>query len=351
MKKIAICLAVISLLLNSSVLYSQSHPSDATVCAGGTATFTIDFFTGNNYQWQADHSGNFIDIPNGGAFSGANTNTLTISGCVTNMDNASFRCEVTSRFGKVYTNPAKLYVRGITSQPSTQTICSGTSRVFSVNATTTSGSPTYTWQYSTNNSNWYTISSGGSGSPGYSNYTTRNLTVSNPPSTYYFRCRVAYTSPSCSQYSNTAVFYNDYPMINSSPADRNVCYGGSTTLSVTTSEPGLTYQWQRVYYQEGIPPIPGMWVDLDISNGGGSPGYSGATTPTLTVSNITFDYSGDSYYRCRVTNCNGYSFSGGATTTVVYSPNITSHPANRKICAGTGTSFSVNASGYNLSYR
>ncbi len=354
MKKFAICLAVLSLLLNSHELYSQL-PDETSVCAGETVTFTVDYYYYNSYQWQLLDGTTWRDIINIHAFSGATSNSLTISNCSANLDNAQFRCEVKYKLnGSIsYSNIAVLYVRGISSHPVSRSICDGTSMVFSVNATRTDKFTKYSWQYSTNGvSGWTTISSSGSGNPGYSDYTTKSLTVSNPPSTYYFRCRVTYSFPSCSQYSNSAGFHNEgNPVINSNPVDRNVCYGSSTTLSVTTNEPGLSYQWQRVYYQEGIPPFQGMWLNLDLTDGGGSPGYSGSTTPTLTVSNITFDYSGNSYYRCCVTNCNGYSLSGGATTTVVYPPSITSHPANRRICAGTGTSFSVNATGYNLTYR
>ena len=352
MKKLIFLITAISFLLIFNPAYSQTHPSDAIVCAGSNAVFSISYPSAATFQWQAYSGGLWANIPNGGNVSGATTTTLTITGCAVNMDRTAVRCRITSASGTIYTNQARLYVLGIINQPVNRSICSGTSAVFSVTATTTYKVPSYAWQYSTNGVNWYTISTGGSGSPGYSGYNTASLTVTNPPSTYYFRCRVTYTSPSCTEYSNVAIFYNNsLPEINSQPVNRNVCYGGSTTFSVTVNEPGVTYQWQRVYYQEGIHPIPGMWVALDLDNGGGSPGYSGVTTPTLTVSNITFDWTDQSGYRCVVTNCNGERQSTGASYTVVYPPSITLHPASKKICAGSGTTFGVNVNGYNLNFR
>ena len=71
-----------------------TQPSDATGCnpsfvvsVTGTPTLT--------YQWQEDNGSGFTDISNGGIYSGATTNSLSITGADLTMDGYLYRCIAT----------------------------------------------------------------------------------------------------------------------------------------------------------------------------------------------------------------------------------------------------------------
>lgn len=83
------------------------HPSDQTVLAGETATFTV-VATGTAplaYQWQA----NQINITDGGGITGSATTTLQIPDCQLS-DEADYRCVVTNNYGTATSNAASLTV-------------------------------------------------------------------------------------------------------------------------------------------------------------------------------------------------------------------------------------------------
>ena len=85
------------------------------------------------------------------------------------------------------------------------------------------------------------------------------------------------------------------PTITQQPSPQTVCAGDVATFTVVATGSGtLTYQWQK--------------NAANLSNGGH---YSGATTPTLTVSSA--DPSDIGNYRCQVTNASGTTPSNSAT--------------------------------------
>lgn len=69
------------------------QPVDQTTNIGDNAVFTFtDVLDNPTYQWQIDEGTGFVDLANGGQYSGVTTNTLTVS-TVTMANNAnSFRC-------------------------------------------------------------------------------------------------------------------------------------------------------------------------------------------------------------------------------------------------------------------
>ena len=125
------------------------------------------------------------------------------------------------------------------------------------------------------------------------------------------------------------------PAISQSPSSTSVNAGQTATFNVTaTGSAPLTYQWQSK-------PSGGS----TFSN---IPGATGAsyTTPALTLTD-----SG-SQYRSVVTNSAGTATSAAATLTVsLAAPAITQNPASASIVTGQTASFTVAASGGNLSYQ
>jgi len=101
-----------------------------------------------------------------------------------------------------------------------------------------------------------------------------------------------------------------------------------------------TYQWQLN--------TANGWVNL--TNGAV---YSGVNTATLNLTNLTMPLSGYQF-RCLLSSSgcpSSVSTSATATLTVQALPTLTGQPTATAICVGSGTSFSVAASGTGLTYQ
>lgn len=84
-----------------------SHPANASANAGGVATFSVTA-TGSalNFQWRRGTT-NLVD---GGAISGANSATLTITGVTAGDAGADYNCVVSNGCGSATSNNASLTV-------------------------------------------------------------------------------------------------------------------------------------------------------------------------------------------------------------------------------------------------
>ena len=102
-------------LFNSSpYLFITSQPTDVSAPLGTTAHFSIvDTNVGDAYQWQVNTGLGFSDLGASGAYSGVTTQTLTITGVTSSMNNNQYRCAVagpdgcsdTSAYGRLFTGP------------------------------------------------------------------------------------------------------------------------------------------------------------------------------------------------------------------------------------------------------
>jgi subtilisin-like proprotein convertase family protein len=79
------------------------QPSNRSVCVGGTTSFTVTAPGGPfSYQWQETRNNGLTwsNVSNGGVYSGATTNTLTLTGVTRSapidMNNFRYRCVVTT---------------------------------------------------------------------------------------------------------------------------------------------------------------------------------------------------------------------------------------------------------------
>jgi subtilisin-like proprotein convertase family protein len=110
--------------------------------------------------------------------------------------------------------------------------------------------------------------------------------------------------------------------ITSSPASASVTCGGNTSFSFAVSGSLPVYSW------EWRPNSSSAW--FTVTNGGI---YSGATTPTLTLTNVTAAYSGYQYRAVVVGGCSATDVSQTATLTV--NPIVAVvNPASATICLG-----------------
>lgn len=158
-------------LLNVGAVAIVTNPSvSAVVCENGNTAITVAA-TGNNltYQWQlsTNGGGSWNPIGNGGVYSTATTNSLTITGATNSMNNYQYRVIVgttactpaTSTASVLTVNPLLPATVSIAASPG-NSICAGTSVTFTATPTNGGATPIYQWYLNGTpvgtNSNTYT---------------------------------------------------------------------------------------------------------------------------------------------------------------------------------------------------
>lgn len=314
-----------------------AQPSNVTVCAGNPATFSITAATATSFQWQISTDGGitYNNQGNGGGYSGATTNTLTINPTTAGMNGNRYRCIASTQCGSTTSSAGILTVNtapAITAQPTNVSTCTGASAQFCVTAT--GSGLTYQWQ----------VSPTGCGGP-WSNiagattncYTIASATSGQNGSAY--QCIVTGTCAPTTVTSNCATLSVATTLsITGQPVDATVCEGSNTSFTVTAAGAG-TYQWQ-VSTDGGI-------TYNNVTNTGV---YGGATAATLTITGATAAMN--TYkYRCNLTSTCGNATSNVVTLTVNTLPVVTSSPVSATACTGTNQTFSVTATGTGISYQ
>ncbi|QYJ67742.1 T9SS type B sorting domain-containing protein [Flavobacterium litorale] len=101
--------------MHSAVITStiSTHPSSESICEAEDASFTVEVSndTGFTYQWKTiDEFGNWANIVDNAQFSGATTNTLSITNADIDLDITQYYCEITSASCTLISNAAQLTV-------------------------------------------------------------------------------------------------------------------------------------------------------------------------------------------------------------------------------------------------
>ncbi len=280
-----------------------TQPANQTVCAGQSATFSV-VATGANltYQWRKGA----VNI------AGATSASFTISSVVAG-DAGSYDVVITNVCGTVTSNAATLTVNpatAITTQPVSQTVCVGQPATFTVVAT--GANLTYQWR-----KNGVNIA----GATGAS--FTIAATAAGDAGSY----DVVVTGACGTVTSNAATLtVNPATAITAQPANQTVCAGQPATFTVTATGANLTYQWRK----NGV-------------------NIAGATSNSFTIAATAAGDAGS--YDAVVTGTCGAVTSNAATLTVNPATAITTQPANQTVCAGQPATFSVVATGANLTYQ
>lgn len=221
-----------ALLSVSSDITITGNPTDKTVCEGTNTSFVAAASgTGLSYQWQVSTNGggSWADVSNGGVYSGATTNTLSLTGVMPSMNTYQYRCVVSNPPCNPGTTTAAMLTVNtfpqITAQPQSATICESQGNTFSVSATTGIGLLTYQWQVSTNGgSSWINITGATS-----SSYAVSLATAGANGYQY----RVMVTAGCGTVTSNAATLtVNTYPVITLGSIPTVICVSdASVTLS------------------------------------------------------------------------------------------------------------------------
>ncbi|WP_396141900.1 GEVED domain-containing protein, partial [Flavobacterium sp.] len=306
----------------TSVTINQALTSDfaydvATYCTNqGTATPTM---TGAAGTFTASPAGLSINAATGAitlASSAAGTytvtNTVVVAGCANSVTTAS-----------VTVNSAVV----ITTQPSSVSQLPGDNSSFSVAATGTGLA--YQWQVND-----------GTGYVDISGATTNSLTltaVTTEMNGYLYQVVVSGAAACNSVTSSAALLTVSTAAIATHPANFTACNEGANTatFAVTTTGTVTSYQWQ-------LSTNGTTWSD--ITNGGI---YANADTATLSLSGLTLA-NDTNQFRCVL---NGVVNSNAATLTIKTAVAITTQPSNTAGCSAGSASFTVAASGSDLSYQ
>ncbi len=276
------------------------QPVSQMVCEGAPVTFGVEA-TGTEplaFQWMKD--GLIIDNATASSFSIPNATTNDIG---------TYSVTVSNSCGQIESEAAALVLNvkpSIVAQPTSQTVCEGSSVTFGVEAT---GTEPLAFQWMRDGrvidnatADSYSISSTTAGDIG-----TYSVAVSN----------------SCGQIESevATLALNVKPSILVQPVSQTVCDGAPVTFAVeaTGTEP-LAYQWMK----------DGRVIDNATANS-----YS---IPIAAVADI-------GSYAVTVSNSCGQIDSEVATVALYVGPSIIVQPASQTVCEGSSVMFSVEATG------
>jgi hypothetical protein len=296
--------SIAATLTVNAVTVINTQPSAQTVCAGTSASFTVAATGANlSYQWRKG----------GTNITGATSATYTIAN-TTSTDAGNYDVIVTGSCGSETSNAVSLTVNPatlITTQPSAQTVCAGTSASFTVAATGTNLS--YQWR------------KGGTNITGATNATYTITTTSSTDGGSY---DVIVTGSCGAQTSNAvSLTVNAVTAITTQPTAQTSCAGSAATFSVSATGTNLVYQWRK-----------------------GSTNITGATAASYTINSVAAADAG--YYDVVITGTCSTVTSNAVTLTVNPVTAITTQPIAQTVCSGSAASFSVTATGSgSLSYQ
>ncbi len=343
--------AAATLSVSGNVTFSND-PDDITVCSGGDTMFVANAsipqgtFT---YGWQVSTDGganwSAITLPSGvyshsqtGAIN-SGTDTLFISN-VAGLYNYRYRAVAfATDCDSVVSKEARLTVEGplsVLDHPDNVTECSGNAVQFCADIDNPGGASQlqYRWQLSTNGgSTWSNLVNntiyGGTG--------TECLVISNVAGMHNYQVRLRVGTTTCNViYTNAATITVEGPItVTTNPVNQRLCSGDGVTFTSTANvgtAGTLSYQWQ-VSSDNGV-----LWTNIGAGTDGGV--YSGFTTTTLTVSDVTGLYGRCYRLRFNTAECSNV-FSTRACLTVEGPISITTDPVDITECSGDPVFFTV----------
>ncbi|MBP7077064.1 MAG: T9SS type A sorting domain-containing protein [Bacteroidales bacterium] len=338
---------------------SAATQTNSIICQGGSTIYSSNLTGGTGtvaYQWQysADgitYSNVATGTPTGATYTNATSATMTIGG-ISAIGTYYYQLYATIA-GNGCTSPvtsASATVQ-VVADPSltaasrtNSIICQGGSSVYSSSLSNGTGTFTYQWQYSPNNSSWSNVITGTPAGAAYTNPTTTSMTVSGitVTSTYYYRLSATTTGNGCTSpiYSLSAsvqvVADPSDPSATKSPNTSNVCVGDILTLTGVTDNGGGTGTCNIEYCYS--------------TNAGNTYSSWSTSLPSFAATGT------DNRIKIRK-NCNGIGCDISPENTYIWSVDATSvsgtassNPAS-EICAGTTALLSLTGNTGNIQWQ
>jgi N-acetylneuraminic acid mutarotase len=292
-----------TLTVNAGTTSITTQPQAQVHCAGGSATFSVAASGSSlGYQWRKD----------GVNISGATSGSFTLNNLV-QADAGNYDVVVSGACGNLTSTPAALTINAatsITTHPQSRSVCANTGTSFTVAAS--GANLTYQWRKDGVN---------------IPNATAATYAISATTAADAGNYDVVVSGTCGSLTSTPAVLtVNAVTAITAQPQALVRCSGGSATFSVTASGANLAYQWRK----DGV-------------------NISGATSGSFTINSLVQTDAGS--YDVVVSGTCGSQTSAPAPLTVNAATSVTTQPQAQTVCANTGTSFTVAASGTNVTYQ
>lgn len=311
----------------------DANPRSCTTYENETASFSVKASGSNlKYQWQRSKDGvNWSNI------SGATKSTYNFM-ATTDYDDYRFRCVVTSGSKSVTSYHGYLHVIKFAVAQGPSDMTTADNRTIQLNARAAGLNVHYQWQYSTNGSYWINDSSASGKTSSLSYYVTNSSKV------IYFRCMIDNGYKTI--YTDTAkVTVNITPTFREQPDSVTVNAGEKVTFSTTVgkiADEPFSSQW---YYSKDN---GATWSPFQL--GRVIRDTSGSTLKFILE--FTADSSMDNYqFKCNVGTNYTSAWSSSAVLRVNIPFMITKQPETVSVGRGKYATFSVQASGRNLTYQ
>jgi len=317
-----------------------TQPADFTQCSESPVTFTAGVSNGGTgtllWQWQESTNGTtWNDLVNDANYNGVQTDTLSISNVASKGGNKYRTIVATGQCSTITSTAATLTVEGPITflvQPQDTTQCSGSTVTFDATVSNAgSGTLALQWEVSTDGGiTWNALANDGV----YNGVTTNSLAIVDVAGKYDYQYRAVASTATCTAIpSQAATLTVEGPIaITSQPSDVTNCSDQGVSFSVITANTGsgqIDHQWQ--FSSDGGT----TWLNLSNSSI-----YNGATTATLSISNV----AGLNQYQYRViiqtSTCSSIT-STPATLTEEGPLTFTSMPTDVVECSGNGAAFSA----------
>jgi hypothetical protein len=263
-----------------------SQPTNVEICNGATTSFSVTANLATSYQWQVNTGSGFSNITNGGVYSDATTNTLSITGATATLNGYLYRVVITNNAGDTTSNAATLTVNTIVLTPSqTNAACNGEANgSATVSATGGTAPYTYLWSNSATTASIVNVTAG-----------TYNVTITD--------------ANGCTDTSSITIT-EPAALVASGVVDANVtCNGGNVgaaTASATGGTAPYTYLWSNAATTASIVNVTAGTYNVTITDANGCTDTSSVTItePTALIASGVVDAS---------VTCNGGN-DGAATT-------------------------------------
>ena len=286
----------------------STQPTSQTVCAGSNVTLSVTASGATSYQWMKGA----VNLSNGGNVSGATTSSLVLTN-VSATDAGAYNVSVGAGCGSpTLSNTAVLTVNAlpaITTQPISQTICTGSPVTFSAGAT--GAGLTYQWKKGATN-----MTNGGNVSGATSNTLILNTTSATDAATYSLVVSGTCTPPATS--NAVTLTLTAAPSIATQPTAQTVCAGSAVTLSMAANN-GISYQWRK--------------GTSALTNGAS---ISGATSNTLVINPVAASDAATNY-NCVVTGACAPTATTSTVALVVNPLPAATTGSSQSICSGNST--------------
>jgi len=135
---------------NTPISVNSSQPSMNKICQGSNAIFNCNYLSANSYQWQIYHGDGWISLSDNAQYTGSSSNSLTVIDPSAGFSGNQYRCVIASSCNFYVSNTDTLLVSGgpvsIHISTPSDSICAGTSAVFSADIKAVEPNLVYDWK-------------------------------------------------------------------------------------------------------------------------------------------------------------------------------------------------------------